>query len=56
MKWAVTFYKRETYEYEVEGKDYDEAFNKAVEEVHDHDCMECDSEYNIEEIEENDNE
>jgi len=52
--WTVTFEKRETYTYEVMGKDYDDAFQNAITEIHNQEPLECDSEYYLEESE-NDN-
>ena len=50
-KLSVTYYIRETVEYEVEGKDYDEAFQNAVEQKYDHEVNESESYFDVEEME-----
>ena len=47
--WTVTFERRETYTYEVIGKDYDDAFQNAISEIDNQVPIECNSEYYLEE-------
>lgn len=50
--WRVSYMKKQWFYYDVEGEDYDEAKQNALEEIHNQEPQEDDSEYNIEEEEE----